>query len=154
MGKLEFELEVKCPADKFWGGMKDTTVLFPKIFPQRFKSIEVVEGDGVNAGTVRLVRYAEDTPVITFAKEKVELLDDVNKVLVYSVIDGELMTHYKSLKGKVEVVPIPKGEGEGSLVKWSLEFEKASDEVPDPILMQDYATNAFIGLNAYLLKEE
>ncbi|KAF5191338.1 Mlp-like protein [Thalictrum thalictroides] len=149
MGKLEFELQVKCSADKFWAGMKDTTVLFPKIFPQRFKSIEVVEGDGVNVGTVRLVKYAQDTPVITFAKEKVEFVDDVNKVLGYSVIDGELMTHYKSLKGKVEVVP----KGEGSLVKWSFEFEKANDEVPDPVLIQEYANNAFIGLDAYLLKE-
>ncbi|PIA62157.1 hypothetical protein AQUCO_00200276v1 [Aquilegia coerulea] len=149
MGKLEFELEVKCSADKFWGGMKDTTVLFPKIFSNRFKSIEVVEGDGVNVGTVRLVKYTEDTPVITFAKEKVDLLDDTNKILGYSVIDGELMTHYKSLKGRIEVVP----KGEGSLVKWSLEFEKASDEVPDPILMQEYASKAFIGLDTYLLKE-
>ncbi|PIA46406.1 hypothetical protein AQUCO_01500148v1 [Aquilegia coerulea] len=149
MGKLEFELEVKSSVDKFWGGMKDTTVIFPKIFPNRFKSIEVIEGDGVNVGTVRLVKYSDDTPVITFAKEKVELLDDVNKILGYSVIDGELMTHYKTLKGKVEVVP----KGEGSLVKWSMEFEKASDEVPDPVLIQEYAAKAFTELDAYLLKE-
>ncbi|PIA62158.1 hypothetical protein AQUCO_00200277v1 [Aquilegia coerulea] len=150
-GKLEFEVDLKSPADKFWRGLQDRTVLFPKIFTYRFKSIEVVEGDGINVGTVRLMKYTEDTPVFTFSKEKVELHDDANKILGYSVYDGEIMNYYKSLKGKIQVVP----KGEGSLLKFNLEFEKASDEVPDcATFIQKYSTNCFMGLDAYLLKEE
>lgn len=59
--KLEVEVEVKSSADKFWGGIKESSDLFPKIFPDQFKSIEIVEGDGISVGSVRLIKYGEGT---------------------------------------------------------------------------------------------
>lgn len=58
-GKLEVEIEVKSNADKFWSTIRDSTVIFPKAFPNDYKSIEIVEGDGKSAGSVRLITYAE-----------------------------------------------------------------------------------------------
>lgn len=57
--KVEAEAEVKSPADKFWEAIRDSTALFPKIFPEQYKSIEIVEGDGKSPGTIRLLKYAE-----------------------------------------------------------------------------------------------
>lgn len=57
--KAEVEVEVKSSADKFWRALRDSTDLFPKIFPDEYKSIEIVEGDGKSAGTIRLLKYAE-----------------------------------------------------------------------------------------------
>ncbi|PIA62156.1 hypothetical protein AQUCO_00200275v1 [Aquilegia coerulea] len=176
MEKVECEIEVKSPADKFWEGLKDSTTIFPKIFSHRFKSIEIVEGDGTSAGTVRLLTYVEGTPFITFAKEKVELVDDENKILGYSVIDGELTTLFKTLKVSLQVVPKGEGEvevqvqvegkdegegkgegevegkGEGSLVKWCMAFERANEDVTiDPHHLKENATKAFTGLDAYLV---
>lgn len=59
--KVELVVEVKSPADKLWAALRDSTELFPKIFPEQYKSIETVEGDGKSAGTVRLLKYTEGT---------------------------------------------------------------------------------------------
>uniref|UniRef100_A0A2P2J769 MLP-like protein 423 n=1 Tax=Rhizophora mucronata TaxID=61149 RepID=A0A2P2J769_RHIMU len=58
-GKLNVDIEVKSAADKFWECIRDSTTLFPKLFPQQYKSIEVLEGDGKAVGSVRLITYAE-----------------------------------------------------------------------------------------------
>jgi hypothetical protein len=58
--KVELVVEVKSSADKMWTALRDSTELFPKIFPE-YKSIETVEGDGKSVGTVRLIKYAEGT---------------------------------------------------------------------------------------------
>lgn len=147
--KVECEIEVKSPADKFWQGIKNSAVIYPKLFNRRLKTIEILEGDGINVGSVRLLKYAEGTPLVSFAKEKVELLDDEEKILIYSVIEGELTNLYKTLKIRLQVVP----KDDGSLVKWSMEFEKASEDVPiQPHHIQETAAKAFSGMDAYLLE--
>lgn len=65
---LEAEVEVKSPADKFWVSLRDSTNLFPKVFPQQYKSIEVLEGDGKAAGSVRLITYAEGKMLVILVK--------------------------------------------------------------------------------------
>ncbi|KAF9609574.1 hypothetical protein IFM89_017213 [Coptis chinensis] len=148
MVRLAFDMEAQSSADKLWGGIKETTTLFPKIFPEQIKSIEVLEGDGFSVGTIRLLKYAEGTPMTTFVKEKIEFVDIPNKTIVCRLVDGEITSLYKNIKAKIQVVP----KGSGSLVKWSAELEKLSNDVPDPIMIQDYAAKFISGLDAYLLK--
>ncbi|KAH0668951.1 hypothetical protein KY289_023444 [Solanum tuberosum] len=147
LGKIDVEVEVKTPVDKFWNGIRDSTNLFPKASPNEYKSIEVVEGDGKSVGSVLLIKYTEGFPLVTFSKEKIESIDEANKTLVYSVIDGETLKYYKSFKGSVTVTP----KGNGSLVKWCCEFEKASDEIPEPQIIKDFAVKNFKNLDAYLI---
>ncbi|KAG1364061.1 MLP-like protein [Cocos nucifera] len=142
------EVEVKSSAEKFWGALRDSTDLFPKIFPEQYKSIEIVEGDGKSAGTIRLLKYAEGFPIITFSKERIEVADDANKEVSYSVIDGELASFYKTFKATLRVVP----KGEGGLVKWCVEYEKVIEEVPQPDIIQETAVQTFEDLDAYLLR--
>eukprot|EP00262_Sarcandra_glabra_P009457 TRINITY_DN23855_c0_g1_i1.p1 TRINITY_DN23855_c0_g1~~TRINITY_DN23855_c0_g1_i1.p1 ORF type:complete len:168 (-),score=32.54 TRINITY_DN23855_c0_g1_i1:228-683(-) len=147
IGNIEVEVELKSPADKFWGNIRESTQ-FPKIFPETYKSVEIVEGDGKSAGTITLFKYVQGVPLVTFSKEKIEAVDEVNKTLNYSVVDGELVNFYKNFKPTLKVSP----KGDGSLVKWSVEFEKANAEVPDPHIIKDSLVKAFIDLDAYLLK--
>uniref|UniRef100_A0A1D1ZGT8 MLP-like protein 423 n=1 Tax=Anthurium amnicola TaxID=1678845 RepID=A0A1D1ZGT8_9ARAE len=147
-GELEVEVDVKSPADKFWRGISDSTELFPKIFPDQYKSIESVEGDGKTVGSVRLIRYAQGIPMVTFVKEKIEAIDETNKSVGYSVIDGDLLSFYKTFKAKLQVTP----KGEGALVKWAIVYEKANEEVPEPNLIVDSAVKTFAGLDEHLLK--
>lgn len=85
-------------------------------------------------------------PLVTFSKEKIEIADDANKIVSYSVIDGDLVGFYKNFKATLQVIP----KGDGGLVKWSLEFEKAKEEVPDPDLVLEFAVKTFKDLDAYL----
>ena len=84
------------------------------------------------------------------SKEKIEEVDEEKKAVSYSVIDGDLLQAYKNFKAKLVV----EGKGEGSLVKWSCEFEKANDEVPPPDLLKDFAISNFRELDDYLLKPQ
>lgn len=84
--------------------------------------------------------------MVTFAKEKVEAVDMENKLVSYSVIEGEILNLYKNFKATLHVT----SKGEGSLVKWTLQYDKASDEVPEPDLIKEAAVKTFNGLDAYL----
>ncbi|MED6210600.1 hypothetical protein PIB30_065631 [Stylosanthes scabra] len=66
-----------------------------------------------------------------------------------NVIDGDLLKDYKSYKGYVNVTP--KGDDDGSLVKWSCEYEKASQDVTEPTFMREAAINIFLKLDDYIL---
>ncbi|KAG8082286.1 hypothetical protein GUJ93_ZPchr0014g46553 [Zizania palustris] len=133
--KVELLVEVKSAADKLWTALRESTELFPKIFPEQYKSIETVEGDGKSAGTVRLLKYTEGVPMVTFAKEKVEVADDEKKVVSYSgAAAGE------------------DGAGDGAVVSWAMDYDKASDQVPDPDVIKETAAKTFHDLDDYLLK--
>uniref|UniRef100_A0A0D9W5Y5 Bet v I/Major latex protein domain-containing protein n=1 Tax=Leersia perrieri TaxID=77586 RepID=A0A0D9W5Y5_9ORYZ len=150
--KVELSVEVKSPADKLWTALRDSTDLFPKIFPQQYKSIETVEGDGKSAGTVRLLKYTEGVPMVTFAKEKVEVADDEKKVVSYSVVDGELVSFYKNFRVTLQVVPKGGEDGAGAVVNWTMEFDKVSEQIPEPDVIKETAAKTFHDLDDYLLK--
>ncbi|XP_019164756.1 PREDICTED: MLP-like protein 423 [Ipomoea nil] len=145
-GKIEVDLEVSIGADKFWNSIRDSTTLFPKAFPDVYKSIEVLEGDGKAVGSIRLIKYVDGAPLVTFSKEKIDTVDDEKKTVSYHVIEGDILKYYKDFKAYLSVTP----KGDGSLVKWGCEFEKASAEVPDPHLIKDAAVKTFKDLEAFL----
>ncbi|XAR48047.1 hypothetical protein NMG60_11030748 [Bertholletia excelsa] len=145
-GKLDVEVEIKASADKFWHSIRDSTTLFPRLLPHQYKSIEVLEGDGKSVGSVRLVHFAEDSPIVKVAKEKIEAIDEASKTLAYSVIDGDLLKYYKNFKAHLFV----SAKGGASLVKWECHFEKASEDVPDPDVIRDFAVKTFHDLEAAL----
>jgi hypothetical protein len=62
------------------------------------------------------------------AKEKIEAIDDTNKSITFKVIEGDLLQEYKSFKMVVRATP----KGEDSLVRWSLEYKKLKEDVPEP----------------------
>ncbi|XP_022151242.1 MLP-like protein 423 [Momordica charantia] len=148
VGKLELETDVKSSADKFWNNMRESTIIFPKAFPHDYKSIEVLEGDGKAVGSVRLITYAEGSELAKESKEKIEAVDEEKKTVSYSVIEGDLLKYYKSFKGHISVSP----KGEGSSVKWSCEYEKASEEIPDPHIIKDFVVKNFRELDDYTLQ--
>ncbi|KAH7515763.1 hypothetical protein FEM48_Zijuj10G0060700 [Ziziphus jujuba var. spinosa] len=129
-GKLEVEIEVKASADKFWECIRDSTNLFPKALSHDYKSIDVLEG----------------SPLVKVDKERIDAVDEANKAVSYSVIEGDLVKYYKNFKAFLAVTP----KGEGSLVKWACEFEKASEDVPNPDLVKDFAIKNFLEVDSYI----
>lgn len=95
-----------------------------------------------------IIMYCTGMSMISTSKEKIEVVDEEKKSVSYSVIDGDLLKYYKNFKAHLVVTP----KGGGSLVKWSCEFDKASEEVPNPDLMKDFAVKNFQDLDAFLLK--
>ncbi|KAF4395479.1 hypothetical protein CsatB_022144 [Cannabis sativa] len=146
-GKLHVEVEVKSHADKVWESLRDFIYIYPKAFPHDYKSVEVLEGDGIKPGSVRFITYGEGSPLVKVSKERIEVVDVPNKIFCYNVIEGDLLKYYKSFKANVQVVP----KEEGSVLKWSCEFEKATDETPDPDAIKDFAIKNFKELDDYII---
>ncbi|XP_011086520.1 MLP-like protein 423 [Sesamum indicum] len=145
--KLEVEFEMKSSPEKVWESIRESTTLFPKALPKEYESIEILEGDGKSVASVRLIKYPPGLSAISSTKEKIEVVDEGKKMLSYSVIGGDILKYYKNFKAHLSVSP----KDEGSWVKWSCEFEKASEEVPNPDLVRDFAIKNFQDLDAYIL---
>ncbi|XP_052173448.1 MLP-like protein 423 [Diospyros lotus] len=146
-GKLDVEVEVKTGAEEFWQSIRESTTLFPKAVPHQYKSIHVLEGDGKSVGSVRVVHFAEGSPLVKTTEEKIEAVDEEKKTVAYSVVGGDILKYYKNFKATLVV----SSKDGGSKVKWDCQFEKASEEVPSPNLIRDFAVQTFQDLDAYLL---
>ena len=62
------------------------------------------------------------------AKELVESVDKENNKVIFKVLEGDLMEDYKSFKCILQAFP----QENGSVVHWTLEYEKLKDNTPDP----------------------
>nr|QKE59448.1 major latex protein-like protein [Nepeta racemosa] len=149
--KLEIEIELKSDVEKMWKHFKEFTKLFPKACPHLYEKIDVIEGDGISVGTifVSTLKPTELNPVVMVTKEKIDFLDDENKMLRYSYMEGEILKNYKNLRGTVHMSSSKSG---GTIFKYSGEFEKANEQVPDPVFFKDFMVIVFQGLDDYILK--
>ena len=82
-------------------------------------------------------------------------MDDVKKSLVYKVIEGDILKHYKVFELRIEAVNggISKGGG-GSFAKWSIVFEKANENVGAPQGYLEWFVEVSKGVDAYLSKNK
>ena len=64
-----------------------------------------------------------------------------------SVLDGEVLKDYKSYKFITQAIP----KGEGCLVKWTAEYEKASEDGPDPRDYLELTVNVIKDIESHLL---
>ncbi|KAG5236710.1 MLP protein [Salix suchowensis] len=148
-GKLEVDVAIKSGAKKFWDNIRDSTTLFPKAFPDQYKSIEILQGDGKAAGSIRLFTYAEGSPLVKLSKERIDTVDEAKMEVSYSVIEGDLLKYYKMFKATITVTP----KGDGSLVKWMCEYEKASEDVEVPHIIKDFVVKNFLEVDEIIHKE-
>nr|GFB87016.1 root allergen protein-like [Tanacetum cinerariifolium] len=75
------------PADKLFKLCLDFDTLAPKIQPQTFKAIDLIEGDG-GVGSIKTTTYGDAVPY-TSAKYKIDAIDANNFTATYSVIEGD-----------------------------------------------------------------
>jgi hypothetical protein len=80
------------------------------------------------------------------AKEKIEAIDETNKSITFKVIEGDLLKEYKSFKIFVQASP----KGEGSLVHWSMEYEKLKEDVPEPKTLLQFAVDMSKDIDGHL----
>lgn len=88
----------------------------------------------------------------TSVKEKIEAIDDDNRILTYSLFDGEISESYKSFKGTLQVID---KENNGGIVKWTFEYEKLSENITaaSPESYLEFASVVTKDIDDHLLKE-
>ncbi|MCL7023035.1 hypothetical protein MKW94_014172 [Papaver nudicaule] len=106
----------------------------PQVIPHMFKSFEILSGDGKSIGTVRLSKYdIGSSRHEEIVKDKIKVVEDENRVLSISVIDGDVLRMYPKWEYTMTVTPMATQGGEQScLVKLAVEYEKRDEDVPTP----------------------
>ncbi|KAJ9708432.1 hypothetical protein PVL29_000461 [Vitis rotundifolia] len=139
-GKLEIETEIKAPADEFFKIFRSQAHHLPNICSDKIHKIEVHEGDWETQGSVKHWSY-------TIVLRRLESIDEENRSITFKVLDGELLNDYKSYKFTTQAIP----KGEACLVKWTAEYEKASEDGSDPHGYLELAVNITKDIESLLL---
>ncbi|KAK2986712.1 hypothetical protein RJ640_010937 [Escallonia rubra] len=141
--KFEARTEIRSSPQKLYGFFRNNMNTLARICPDKIQSIQLLEGTDYSVGCVKLYKYVLGS--LMMMKVKIEAIDDSNKSITFGALEGDIMQLYESFKVTVKV-----GDG---FVKWTIEYEKASDAAPKPDLYGDFAVKVSKGLDAYLLSQ-
>ena len=83
------------------------------------------------------------------SKEVIETIDDKKYLVTYKVTGGILKEMYKSFKFTIQAIP----KGEGSLVHWTIEYEKLNADDPDVSSMLQFCVGQSKDVDAHLALE-
>ncbi|KAL5071063.1 hypothetical protein RYX36_021950 [Vicia faba] len=149
-GKVETEIEIQAPAHKFYNFFRKKLHDIPNISTETVQEGRVHEGDWENVGSVTHWEYTLEGKKQS-AKEKIETIDDDNKIITYSVFGGEVGESYKSLKVTIQVID----KELGGLVKWTFDYEKRKEDITaaSPNSFLDFAAKVTKDIDAHLVKE-
>ncbi|KAI3785144.1 hypothetical protein L1987_44257 [Smallanthus sonchifolius] len=122
---LEVEVPSQFPAERVFKVFSDFDNIATKVYPQVFKSIEIVQGNG-DVGTIKNFKFGDDVPYKS-AKQKVDAVDASNYSYSYSFIEGDnLMGILDSINYHVKVVP----SNGGSVFKQTIIYNCKGAEKP------------------------
>ncbi|MCL7036374.1 hypothetical protein MKW94_024719 [Papaver nudicaule] len=93
----------------------------------------------------------EDSPVPIPYLETSTYTDE-KRMIHHNAIGGDMINDYK--KFYLILVVTPKSDGHGSIVQWTIEYEKKNEDSPDPIPYITLCTQITEGLNAHLCASE
>ncbi|KAI3730064.1 hypothetical protein L6452_18740 [Arctium lappa] len=134
MTSVSFEIEVPSsfPADKVFKVFSDFDTIAPKVYPELFKSIQIIEGNG-GVGTIKIFTFGEAVP-FTSGKYKVDAIDASNFCYTYSFFEGDnLMGILDSITNQVKIIPSADG---GSVFKQTVIYNCKGNEKPSEEILK------------------
>ncbi|XP_043694677.1 MLP-like protein 423 [Telopea speciosissima] len=146
-GKLSVELEIKSSPDKYFQGWIDHKTLFSNALGDGHKS-EIHEGDGKSLNSINSYCYVLDGDKVVSTKAKMEAIDEENKSITLNAFGGHVGELCKSYKLHVQVF----AKDGKNFVNCTIEYEKLSEEVPEPITYLELLTRFSKGLDAHLVQ--
>ncbi|OMO99691.1 hypothetical protein COLO4_13145 [Corchorus olitorius] len=146
--KMDCQVEIKSSAEQFFDAFKNKMQLMPKLASQVISDVKLVQGDWNSVGCVRKWTYILGGAKIESGEEQLEAIDDESKTLTFKMAGGEIGNTFKSLKSVLKVTP----KDEGSLVNWTLIYEKQNDNSPEPVGYKDFMATWIKNVDANLSK--
>ncbi|KAI3900799.1 hypothetical protein MKW92_045883 [Papaver armeniacum] len=154
--KLEVQYKAKCSAEKLYTMLTRDAPKLPNYAPQTVNKCQVLPGDGeVRLGSIFVWDYVQgDKPSAVITKVKITAVDHKNMSLTYTVFEGHLTDDYPSFANILAITPTQRNGNNKCLVKWSVEYEKANEDIPDPTYFMKMLEDFTKELDTNLLKEE
>ncbi|XP_074271694.1 MLP-like protein 31 [Silene latifolia] len=132
--KLVGEVEIREGAgDIFHDFLANKPHHLPNVNGDLVQGCELHEGAFGTPGSTIEWTYTVDGKRKTI-KQKLEVVDEENKVMKFKCIEGELMKEYNYLIVTFEAVPV---SNETSKVIWTFEYEKKEPGLPEPTAEMD-----------------
>ncbi|XP_038887097.1 MLP-like protein 31 [Benincasa hispida] len=144
------KVPLKSPPEKFYGFFRNHMGDLVHMYPDHFQSFHFLEGESFSTGSVMHWQYHLGSPAA--AKIKMRLVDDAKKFIVYEIVEGDALKFYKVFRAKLEAVNGGLNKVEGNFAKWTIEYEKANENVPSPENYLELAVKVSKGLDAYISK--
>ncbi|XP_021823272.1 MLP-like protein 28 [Prunus avium] len=145
-GKVETEIEIKAPAEKFYNIFKSRAHHVPNISSGSIQGVQVHEGDWETHGSIKSWNYSVGDEVGVF-KEKVEYNDE-NKSITLNGVEGDVFRYFKSFKPVYQFTQ----KDEGSTATLSIAYEKLNDNVAAPDKYVGLMVNIVKDLDAHFIK--
>ncbi|KAK4261733.1 hypothetical protein QN277_004690 [Acacia crassicarpa] len=143
---LEEDLELKSSAVKFLEIFATRTYELANISPDIVQSLQITSGDWGTVGFTFIIHYTVDG-VPQVAKQVVDSINLIDLSITFRVTEGDLLDVYNSFKRTVKVTPnIPSG----SVVHWTFEYEKLSNDTPDPTSLMEAVIQLSKDVDAYV----
>ncbi|KAI4386486.1 hypothetical protein MLD38_004416 [Melastoma candidum] len=147
-GSMKIDMWIKAPADQFHNVFSARPHHIPNASPEKIQACELHKGDWGNSGSVINWNYVHDGES-KVAKEIVEEIDDEKSFTKFRVIDGDLMKRYKDFTLLVQATPMD----DGSLVHWSLDYEKLNEDVPEPYTLLEFCAHITKDISSNLVAQ-
>ena len=141
-------MEIRAPANKFHDVFGCRPHHLSNVSPTKIQGSELHEGNWGISGTVVSWSYFHDGEAKT-AKEIIENIDNEKLSTTFRVIDGDLMKLYKNIHFIVQATP----KGEGSVVHWTIEYEKQAEQTPEPFSMLEFCAHVSKDVDAHLVAQ-
>ena len=85
------------------------------------------------------------------AKVRMRVMDEA-RTIIYEVVEGDALKHYKAFRVKLETVSGDLNKVGANFAKWTIEYEKAHQNVASPETYLELALQVTKGLDAYLYR--
>ncbi|XP_038877995.1 kirola-like [Benincasa hispida] len=145
------KVELKSPIQNFYGFFRNHLGDLVNLFPELYQSIHLVEGEHLSAGSVIQFKYHLGHQLVS-EKWSMRVVDDTKRYIIYEAVEGDMRKYYKVLRTKLEAVNGGLNKVGGSFAKWTVEYEKAYENVPSPENYMELFVRISKGVDAYLNK--
>ncbi|KAK7323572.1 hypothetical protein VNO77_27049 [Canavalia gladiata] len=147
--KVETSMHIKSSAKQFYDLFCNRTHHISNMCPDIIQDVKIHQGEWGNEGSIIYWNYIYEGKTFV-VKHVIEGVDRKNNIITFKAIDGGPLGYYKSFKVTLQVTPKKKG----CEVHWMLEYEKQSDNIPDPHYDLHLAGVITKDIDAYLTKDQ
>ncbi|XP_038892978.1 MLP-like protein 43 [Benincasa hispida] len=145
-GKLEIDFEIKASASKFHEMFHKRPHHLSNASGDKVRGCELHESEWGKVGSIVSWNYFHEGKA-NVAKTVIETVDEEKNLIVFKTIEGDLMEHYKTFNFIVQATP----KGKGSVVHWTLIYEKLHENIPHSYSMLEFAAAMSKDIDAYLM---
>ncbi|KAI3841408.1 hypothetical protein MKX03_000038 [Papaver bracteatum] len=145
VGRLVFELEVDCDADKYYKIYKHAEDV-QTVAPHLYAGVKVIHGEASHSGCIKEWNCILEGKTIRMIEETTH--NDETRTLHHRIFEGDLMKDYKKFDSIIEVNPKPNGNG--CVVTRTFVYEKINEESPTPSVYLPFCHQAVEVMDKHL----